>query len=322
MAFNGSPGNNSSATSNTSEENDGARKKENLILLVAKDSNDKLNELFDKTLSNRLPLQIPLRMRKLPDSFFKPPSSGSKSPSVSHSRENSADSAFGSGTTILGGVTTGPNGLPIHHSRAHSSPASLGKIPAGLVASINAANAAQQAANNSSNVNSNKTQQPGSVNGGGASSGGDGSSAAAAVQQQQQAQQQAAQQQSLTRQAILHSRGRSYDVSNQHAVYGDLPPGWEQAKTQDGRIYYLNRRRNREPVLCQPVTASLAAMYACMRSISRTAVQLPSPVASTVHQTKPNQAESLISNLTGLKFYTKPFLPAGALIRSPNPSSD
>ncbi|XP_062709915.1 transcriptional coactivator yorkie isoform X2 [Aedes albopictus] len=240
MAFNGSPGNNSSATSNTSEDNDGARKKENLILLVAKDSNDKLNELFDKTLSNRLPLQIPLRMRKLPDSFFKPPSSGSKSPSVSHSRENSADSAFGSGTTILGGVTTGPNGLPIHHSRAHSSPASLGKIPAGLVASINAANAAQQAANNSSNVNSNKTQQPGSVNGGGASSGGDGSSAAAAVQQQQQAQQQAAQQQSLTRQAILHSRGRSYDVSNQHAVYGDLPPGWEQAKTQDGRIYYLN----------------------------------------------------------------------------------
>lgn len=37
-------------------------------------------------------------------------------------------------------------------------------------------------------------------------------------------------------------------------------------------------------------------------------------------QTKPNQAESLISNLTGQKFYTKPFLPAGALIRSPNPS--
>ncbi|EAT33707.1 AAEL014018-PA [Aedes aegypti] len=235
MAFNGSPSNNTSAASNTSDENDGARKKENLILLVAKDSNDKLNELFDKTLSNRLPLQIPLRMRKLPDSFFKPPSSGSKSPSVSHSRENSADSAFGSGTTILGGVTTGPNGLPIHHSRAHSSPASLGKIPAGLVASINAANQQQQqqSANNSSNVNSNKSQ-PGNVAGGG--SGGDGPSAAV---QQQQAQQQA-QQQSLTRQAILHSRGRSYDVSNQHAHYGELPPGWEQAKTQDGRIYYLN----------------------------------------------------------------------------------
>lgn len=247
MAFNGSPGNTnntSAASNNTADDSDGARKKENLILLVAKDSNDKLNELFDKTLSNRLPLQIPLRMRKLPDSFFKPPSSGSKSPSVSHSRENSADSAFGSGTTILGGVGTGPNGLPIHHSRAHSSPASLGKIPAGLVASINAANQAAAAAaqqqsaaannNNSSNVNSNKTQQSG---GGGGSSGGDGASAA--VQQQQQAQQQA-QQQSLTRQAILHSRGRSYDVSNQHAHYGELPPGWEQAKTQDGRIYYLN----------------------------------------------------------------------------------
>ncbi|XP_065086565.1 transcriptional coactivator yorkie isoform X2 [Ochlerotatus camptorhynchus] len=232
MAFNNSNSNNTNNTAsntNTSEENDGANKKKNLIILVDKDSNDKLNELFDKTLSNKLPLQIPYRMRKLPDSFFKPPSSGSKSPSVSHSRENSADSAFGSGTTILGGVTTGPNGLPIHHSRAHSSPASLGKIPAGLVASLTAASQ-QAAANNSSNVNSNKTQQGGSSGDGGAS---------AVAQQQQQAQQQA-QQQSLTRQAILHSRGRSYDVSNQHATYGELPPGWEQAKTQDGRIYYIN----------------------------------------------------------------------------------
>jgi protein yorkie len=91
-------------------------KKKNLIILVDKDSNDKLNELFDKTLSNKLPLQIPYRMRKLPDSFFKPPSSGSKSPSVSHSRENSADSAFGSGTTIHGGIPTAHNGLPVRKS--------------------------------------------------------------------------------------------------------------------------------------------------------------------------------------------------------------
>uniref|UniRef100_A0A3F2Z1W5 WW domain-containing protein n=1 Tax=Anopheles quadriannulatus TaxID=34691 RepID=A0A3F2Z1W5_ANOQN len=50
------------------------------------------------------------------------------------------------------------------------------------------------------------------------------------------------QQAALSKAAIqhLHSRGRSYDVSNLHANFGELPPGWEQAKTQDGRIYYIN----------------------------------------------------------------------------------
>lgn len=225
MAFNSNTSSNNTSSNTNASESDGASKKKNLIILVDKDSNDKLNELFDKTLSNKLPLQIPYRMRKLPDSFFKPPSSGSKSPSVSHSRENSADSAFGSGTTILGGVTTGPNGLPIHHSRAHSSPASLGKIPAGLVASLTGSSGVQQTSN-SSNVNSSKTQQTnvGSSN--------DGNSLGATGLGQQQS--------GLSKQALqhLHSRGRSYDVSNQHS-FGDLPPGWEQARTQDGRIYYI-----------------------------------------------------------------------------------
>ncbi|XP_055535731.1 transcriptional coactivator yorkie isoform X2 [Wyeomyia smithii] len=227
MAFNSNNSSNNTSSNTNPLESDGASKKKNLIILVDKDSNDKLNELFDKALSNKFPLQIPYRMRKLPDSFFKPPSSGSKSPSVSHSRENSADSAFGSGTTILGGVTTGPNGLPIHHSRAHSSPASLGKIPAGLVASITGSSGVQQSSN-SSNVNSSKTQQTnvGSSN--------DGNSLGATGLGQQQGG-------GLSKQALqhLHSRGRSYDVSNQHA-FGDLPPGWEQARTQDGRIYYIN----------------------------------------------------------------------------------
>ncbi|XP_039448328.1 transcriptional coactivator yorkie isoform X1 [Culex pipiens pallens] len=235
MAFNSNSSsasnNNNNTASNTSasEENDGASKKKNLIILVDKDSNDKLNELFDKTLSNKLPLQIPYRMRKLPDSFFKPPSSGSKSPSVSHSRENSADSAFGSGTTILGGVNpvTGPNGLPIHHSRAHSSPASLGKIPAGLISSLTGGGGGSGSGVAQATGNSSKAQQQADSSSLGASS---------VAQQQQQAQQ------GLPKQAIqhLHARGRSYDVSNLHANFGELPPGWEQAKTQDGRIYYIN----------------------------------------------------------------------------------
>uniref|UniRef100_A0AAG5D7U3 WW domain-containing protein n=1 Tax=Anopheles atroparvus TaxID=41427 RepID=A0AAG5D7U3_ANOAO len=264
MAFNTSGAGGSAAAAAAaavaSEENEptGASKKKNLIILVDKDSNDKLNELFDKTLSNKLPLQIPYRMRKLPESFFMPPSSGSKSPSVSHSRENSADSAFGSGTTILGGVTgvtTGPNGLPIHHSRAHSSPASLGKIPVGMgglgggvVAAAVAAAAAAAAANGSGG---------GGGGGGGGGAGGSGAvngskanaAAVAAAQNAAAAGNDASslgaavlQQAALSKAAIqhLHSRGRSYDVSNLHANFGELPPGWEQAKTQDGRIYYIN----------------------------------------------------------------------------------
>lgn len=109
MAFNGTPNNNvnnnnnnDNASNNAEGDADGTNKKKNLIIVVEKDSEDKLDELFNKALSNKVPLQVPLRMRKLPDSFFNPPSSGSKSPSVSvsHSRENSADSAFGSGTVL------------------------------------------------------------------------------------------------------------------------------------------------------------------------------------------------------------------------------
>lgn len=292
MAFNsnnsGSNNNNTASNTNTSEENDGANKKKNLIILVDKDSNDKLNELFDKTLSNKLPLQIPYRMRKLPDSFFKPPSSGSKSPSVSHSRENSADSAFGSGTTILGGVTTGPNGLPIHHSRAHSSPASLGKIPAGLVASLTGSSGVQQTTN-SSNVNSNKTQQANV----GSSADGSSLGASAVAQQQQQAQQQA--QQGLSKQAIqhLHSRGRSYDVSNLHANFGELPPGWEQAKTQDGRIYYINHNTRTTTWEDPRITAmqeSLFQQQSSVETLFNTGSQtLISPTISSPTPTNANQ---------------------------------
>lgn len=223
MAFNGTTNNNvnnnnNDNASNNAEDSDGTNKKKNLIIVVEKDSQDKLDELFNKALSNKVPLQVPLRMRKLPDSFFNPPSSGSKSPSVSvsHSRENSADSAFGSGTTILGGVTS-INGLPIHHSRAQSSPASLGigiNLPLGL--------------NTGSAPGNPSTNQTTKLNTGNALN----NNNATATN-------------NLTPTATqkgfpnLHSRGRSYDVTNLHAHFGPMPEGWEQAKTDDGRIYYI-----------------------------------------------------------------------------------
>lgn len=99
--------------------NTDGEQKSNLVLRVDQDSETFLQSLFDTVLKpdSKRPLQVPLRMRQLPKSFFNPPSTGSKSPSVSHSRENSADSAFGSSSAT--------GAAPVSHSRAHSSPASL-----------------------------------------------------------------------------------------------------------------------------------------------------------------------------------------------------
>lgn len=95
----------------------------NLVVRVDQDSETDLQALFDSVLKpdGKKPLHLPLRMRQLPKSFFNPPSTGSKSPSISHSRENSGDSAFGT-AAVPAGPSCGP--VPMH-SRAHSSPASL-----------------------------------------------------------------------------------------------------------------------------------------------------------------------------------------------------
>ncbi|XP_070500893.1 transcriptional coactivator yorkie isoform X4 [Chironomus tepperi] len=248
------------------------QKKNNLIILVDKDSNDKLDELFEKTLNNTTSLHKPYKMRKLPASFFKPPSSGSKSPSVSHSRENSADSAFGSGTTILGGnsvagnqnnnsahqTTITPasaiaNGLAIHHSRAHSSPASLGKLPLNININLSALNLGTVTPTNSSpspnhsstnisnNNNSNKTTLASAVNSNSNVATNNILNSSTATNNQSSTNNNLPHN-ILDKTLHLHSRGRSYDVSNlQHQLqFSELPPGWEQAKTHDGKIYYIN----------------------------------------------------------------------------------
>lgn len=93
----------------------------NLVVRVDQNSETDLQALFDTVLKpdGKKPLQVPLRMRQLPKSFFNPPSTGSKSSSISHSRENSGDSAFGAA------VTGSCNSVTPLHSRAHSSPATL-----------------------------------------------------------------------------------------------------------------------------------------------------------------------------------------------------
>jgi protein yorkie len=229
---------------------DEAKKNKNLIILVEKDSNDKLNELFDKTLGNKLPLQVPFNMRKLPASFFTPPSSGSKSPSVSvsHSRENSADSAFGSGTTIVQNPTSVPsvlpNGLAISHSRAHSSPASLGKLP-GNLAALSVGNSLVANSNANNPTTPTKTViGPSSLATASASTPTNSDSTTLTNTVAATALHNSASTTNNIHNNIMkhiHSRGRSYDIpSLQHQLnFGELPSGWEQAKTHDGKIYYI-----------------------------------------------------------------------------------
>lgn len=107
------------------------------IVHIREDSNKSLDEMF--AIVNKPPgvqrqLQVPLRMRKLPQSFFNPPS---------HSRENSVDNTLsGAGPATPGqgdpfspaGSSTGSVGSPQpagapqpapFHVRTHSSPANL-----------------------------------------------------------------------------------------------------------------------------------------------------------------------------------------------------
>ena len=40
---------------------------------------------------------------------------------------------------------------------------------------------------------------------------------------------------------LHHQRQQSYDVGRaEHEVLGQLPPGWEMAKTPSGQLYFMN----------------------------------------------------------------------------------
>lgn len=238
---------NSSAANINNNNNNNYIKRGNLVVRVDEDSDDYLNALFDIILNPQVynqPKQLPFRMRKLPNSFFTPPTTSSnntnvinsnnnnnvaKLPAV-HSRENSADSAFDSGCSsvaasfgnssgfttaqqhnqmsTVGGGTDINNGLQVVHTRAHSSPASLQQSYVHLK---------KNSADNS------KTAFD------------------VLLQQQQQKQQQKTSS-LFNKPKSCHSKQRSYDVVSAIQLkdkLGDLPNGWEQARTAEGQIYYL-----------------------------------------------------------------------------------
>ena len=120
------------------------------IVHVRADSDSTLEDLFAIVQKPPPPgsvrqLTVPLRLRKLPPSFFKPPMSGSKSPGSSNVQEASSTTSSGEGSMqdpfSPGGASVGspppaaptPNAAagpppalqqPVHN-RAHSSPATL-----------------------------------------------------------------------------------------------------------------------------------------------------------------------------------------------------
>lgn len=100
------------------------------IIHVRGDSETDLEALFNAVMNPKntiIPPSVPMRMRKLPDSFFKPPEP------KSHSRQASTDAG-----------TAGT--LTPQHIRAHSSPASLqlGAVSPGSLSSMIPANAPPQ----------------------------------------------------------------------------------------------------------------------------------------------------------------------------------
>jgi len=188
---------------------------------------------------------VPLRLRNLPDSFFNPPSTGSKSPSISHSRENSADSAFGAAVpaTPNGGGSGVPNG-------GTNGSGGSGGGGGGGGGGGNAAGAAGTGGGGSG----------GAGGGGGANGTANAIAAAAAVAaaagltvshprahsspaslQQTYASAQQAPQHAPQPHARHHhhQKQRSYDVISTVDDLGPLPHGWEQARTPEGQIYFL-----------------------------------------------------------------------------------
>ena len=123
-----------------SNNSDGDPRNPGPIVHVRADSDSTLEDLFAIVQKPPPPgsvrqLTVPLRLRKLPPSFFKPPMSGSKSPGSNtqeaSSTEGSIQDPFSPGGASVGSPPPAPAAgpppapqLPVHN-RAHSSPATL-----------------------------------------------------------------------------------------------------------------------------------------------------------------------------------------------------
>ncbi|KAM4590642.1 transcriptional coactivator YAP1 [Fundulus diaphanus] len=195
------------------------------IIHVRGDSQTDLELLFNSVMNpknSNVPASLPMRMRKLPDSFFKPPEP------KSHSRQASTDAGSG-------GVLTP------HHVRAHSSPASLqlGAVSGGSLSGMASAGASPQHLRQSSYEIPDDMPLPAGW---------------------EMAKTHSGQRYFLNhidktttwqdpRKSLLQMNQpappSSVPVPQQNLMNppnGTLPEGWEQAITPEGEIYYINHK--------------------------------------------------------------------------------
>lgn len=204
---------------------------QHLIVREHADSSQALNELFNFVTgksdpSDSTPKSKPLRDRNLPQSFFVPPPTGTRS--TSHSRESSIDQQSKQPyiKQIIDLNKQQPQhqqklallnraGIPIAHSRAHSSPATLQKTLSVVPQQLN---------NQNNQINQTAIQQPVIQNG---------------------VQQTLVQQKPEINTAIQHIR----QLSDINQI--PLPEGWEQALDQStNRVYFINHNAKTTTWVC------------------------------------------------------------------------
>ncbi|XP_023367110.1 transcriptional coactivator YAP1 isoform X3 [Otolemur garnettii] len=199
------------------------------IVHVRGDSETDLEALFNAVMNPKtanVPQTVPMRLRKLPDSFFKPPEP------KSHSRQASTDAG------TAGALTP-------QHVRAHSSPASLqlGAVspgtltPTGVVSGPAATSAAQHLRQSSFEI-PDDVPLPAGWEMAKTSSG----QRYFLNHIDQTTTWQDPRKAMLSQMNVTAPTSPPVQQSMMNSASGPLPDGWEQAMTQDGEIYYINHK--------------------------------------------------------------------------------
>ncbi|XP_076969263.1 transcriptional coactivator YAP1 isoform X5 [Tamandua tetradactyla] len=233
------------------------------IVHVRGDSETDLEALFNAVMNPKtanVPQTVPMRLRKLPDSFFKPPEP------KSHSRQASTDAG------TAGALTP-------QHVRAHSSPASLqlGAVSPGTLTSTGVVSGPATAPT-AQHLRQSSFEIPDDV---------------PLPAGWEMAKTSSGQRYFLNhidqtttwqdpRKAMLSQLNATAPTSPpvqqsmMTSASGPLPDGWEQAMTQDGEIYYINHK-NKTTSWLDP---RLDPRFAMNQRISQSApVKQPPPLA-------------------------------------------
>ncbi|XP_027705318.1 transcriptional coactivator YAP1 isoform X4 [Vombatus ursinus] len=233
------------------------------IVHVRGDSETDLEALFNAVMNPKtanVPQTVPMRLRKLPDSFFKPPEP------KSHSRQASTDAG------TAGALTP-------QHVRAHSSPASLqlGAVspgtlsPSGVVSGPGTAPTGQHLRQSSFEI-PDDVPLPAGWEMAKTSSG----QRYFLNHIDQTTTWQDPRKAMLSQMNVTAPTSPPVQQNIMNSASGPLPDGWEQAMTQDGEIYYINHK-NKTTSWLDP---RLDPRFAMNQRISQSApVKQPPPLA-------------------------------------------